>query len=108
LLPELAAGAGRLGGYWFGKTDASVYLEEQVTAAQREAIRKRISALDVVAELSYESKADAYARFNELESMLVAKPWPPATRRSSCLLVPPACSGRPFRAGWRGSTASPR
>jgi cell division protein FtsX len=60
------AGADWLGGYWFGKTDASVYLEEQVTAAQREAIRKRISTLDVVDELYYESKAEAYARFKEL------------------------------------------
>jgi cell division protein FtsX len=60
------AGADWLGGYWFGKTDASVYLEEQVTAAEREAVRKRISALAVVDELYYESKAEAYARFKEL------------------------------------------
>jgi cell division protein FtsX len=60
------AGAATLGGYWFGKTDASVYLTEQVTPEQREAVRERIEALDVVDQLYYESRADAAARLKEL------------------------------------------
>jgi cell division protein FtsX len=58
--------AARLGGYWFGKTDASVYLQLHVTPGQRDAIRRRIQSLDVVAEVYYESQADAYRRLQDL------------------------------------------
>jgi cell division protein FtsX len=60
------AGAAGLGGYWFGKTDASVFLDERVTPAQRAAIRSRIESLDVVDRVYYESRAEAYARYKEL------------------------------------------
>jgi hypothetical protein len=43
-----AAGAATLGGYWFGKIDASVCLKLDVTPAQRQAIPERIERLDVV------------------------------------------------------------
>jgi sigma-70-like protein len=46
--PTDVAGAATVGGYWLGKTDASVFLEEGVTPARRQAIRERIERLDVV------------------------------------------------------------
>jgi cell division protein FtsX len=61
-----ATDAGRFGGFWFGKTDASVYLKLQVTPAQRDAIRKRLKSLDVVDAVFYESRAEAYSRWREL------------------------------------------
>jgi cell division protein FtsX len=60
------AGADRLGGYWFGKTDASVILTEQVTPAQRDAIREQIQALDVVDQVHFESRTEADARLRRL------------------------------------------
>jgi cell division protein FtsX len=57
------AGAARLGGYWFGRADASVFLEQGVAPAQRSAIRQRLEALGVVDQVYYESRLDAYARF---------------------------------------------
>src|SRR5512132_561806 len=59
------AGAATIGGYWFGKTDATVFLEQGVTPAQREAVRRRIEPLDVVDRVFYESRADARARTRE-------------------------------------------
>ena len=58
-------GAASIGGYWFGKADASVFLEQGVTPAEREAVRRRIDASGVVDQVWFESKADAYARFME-------------------------------------------
>jgi cell division protein FtsX len=58
-------GAAMLGGYWFGKTDASVLLGGDTTPAEREAVRRRLQALDVVDRVFYESKAEAYARMRE-------------------------------------------
>jgi cell division protein FtsX len=55
-----------LGGYWFDKTDVSVILRLGVTPAQRDAIRRRIQSLDVVDEVYFESRAEAYARLKEL------------------------------------------
>jgi cell division protein FtsX len=60
------AGAATLGGYWFGKTDASVFLIDGVTPTQRDAVRRRIQALDVVDQVYFESKAEAAARLWEL------------------------------------------
>jgi cell division protein FtsX len=58
-------GAAMLGGYWFGKTDATVLLGGGATPAEREAVRRRLQALDVVDRVYYESKAEAYARMLE-------------------------------------------
>jgi cell division protein FtsX len=66
-----AAGADRLGGYWFARTDASVFLQEDATPAQRQAIRRRIESLEVVDRIWFESRAEAYAR---LKAMYRTKP----------------------------------
>jgi cell division protein FtsX len=55
-----------IGGDRFGKTDASVFLEQDVTPAQRDNIRRRIQSLEVVDRVYYESRADAYARARDL------------------------------------------
>ena len=55
-----------IGGDRFGKTDASVFLEQGVTPAQRDTIRRRIQSLEVVDRVYYESRADAYARARDL------------------------------------------
>jgi cell division protein FtsX len=55
-----------IGGDRFGKTDASVFLEQGVTPAQRDNIRRRIQSLEVVDRVYYESRADAYARARDL------------------------------------------
>jgi cell division protein FtsX len=60
--PTDVRGAAMLGGYWFGKTDATVLLGGGATPAEREAVRRRLQALDVVDRVYYESKAEAYAR----------------------------------------------
>src|SRR5918993_470141 len=64
--PTDVAGAASIGGYWFGKTDASVFLEQGVTPARRAAVLRRIQSLDVVDQIYYESRADAHARLQEL------------------------------------------
>jgi cell division protein FtsX len=63
--PTDVRGAAMLGGYWFGKTDATVLLGGGATPAEREAVRRRLQALDVVDRVYYESKAEAYARMLE-------------------------------------------
>jgi cell division protein FtsX len=65
-LPTDVAGAATLGGYWFGKIDASVYLKLDVAPARRQAIRERIERLDVVDQVYFESRAEAWARLREL------------------------------------------
>jgi hypothetical protein len=55
-----------IGGHRFGKTDASVFLEQGVTPAQRDTIRRRIQSLKVVDRVYYESQADAWARARDL------------------------------------------
>jgi cell division protein FtsX len=64
--PTDVAGAASIGGYWFGKADASVFLERGVTAARRDRIRRRIESLGVVDTVYYESRAEALARTKEL------------------------------------------
>jgi FtsX extracellular domain len=67
-LGRLAAdvrGAAMLGGYWFGETDATVYLGGGATPAERAAVRRRLHAQGVVDRVYYESKAEAYARMRE-------------------------------------------
>jgi cell division protein FtsX len=63
--PTDVRGAAMLGGYWFGKTDATVLLGGGATLAERDAVRRRLQALDVVDRVYYESKAEAYARIRE-------------------------------------------
>jgi cell division protein FtsX len=63
--PADVRGAAMLGGYWFGETDATVYLGGGATPAEREAVRRRLQALGVVDRVYYESKAEAYARMRE-------------------------------------------
>jgi cell division protein FtsX len=58
-------GAAVVGGYWFGKTDATVLLGGGATPAEREAVRRRLQALRVVDRIYYESKAEAHARMRE-------------------------------------------
>jgi cell division protein FtsX len=58
--------AAAIGGDRFGKTDASVFLEQGVTPAQRDTIRRRIQSMEVVDRVYYESRADAYARARDL------------------------------------------
>jgi cell division protein FtsX len=60
--PTDVRGGATIGGYWFGKTDATVLLGGDATPAEREAVRRRLQALDVVDRVYYESKAEAYAR----------------------------------------------
>ena len=60
--PIDVGGAATVGGYWFGKTDATVLLGGGATPAEREAVRRRLQALGVVDRVFYESKAEAYAR----------------------------------------------
>jgi cell division protein FtsX len=64
--PTDVAGAASLGGYWFGKADASVFLDEGITDGQRRAVRERIEALEVVDRVYHESRRDALARIREL------------------------------------------
>jgi cell division protein FtsX len=59
------AGAGMLGGYWFGKADASVFLAQGIDEAGRRAVRERIEAVDVVDQVFHESSRAAYDRFRE-------------------------------------------
>jgi cell division protein FtsX len=107
------AGAATIGGYWFGKADASVFLDEGVTPARRAAIRKRIESLKVVDRIYYESQTDAWARFREVfknkpemirnfgasalpESFRVRLQAPeqfPALRRALCPSAPSKASG---------------
>jgi cell division protein FtsX len=60
------SGAGMLTGHWFGKADASVFLSDGVDPARRAAIRRQLEALDVVDEVYFESRREAYDRFREL------------------------------------------
>ncbi|HKE98137.1 MAG TPA: permease-like cell division protein FtsX [Actinomycetes bacterium] len=55
----------RMFGYWFGRADATVYLEERVTPAERAAVRAAIERLPFVDQATYESRAQAYERFLE-------------------------------------------
>jgi hypothetical protein len=59
------SGAGMVTGHWFGKADAAVFLEP-VDPARRQAIRDRILALDVVDQVFFESRQEAYDRVKVL------------------------------------------
>jgi cell division protein FtsX len=60
------SGAGMLAGHWFGKTDATVYLDQDVDPARRQLVKDRIEALNVVDKVYFESRREAYDRFRAL------------------------------------------
>jgi cell division protein FtsX len=58
-----ATGATGIAGYWFGRADASVFLDQFVQPARRQAVLDRIESVGVVDQVFYESSTEAYARF---------------------------------------------
>jgi FtsX extracellular domain len=60
------SGAGMLTGHWFGKADAAVFLSDDAGVDRREAIRHRLEALDVVDQVFFESRREAYDRLKVL------------------------------------------
>src|SRR6266545_2156656 len=53
------------GGYWSDKIEVSVFLAKKITPQQREAIGSQIRGLPVVDTVFYESRQQAYQRFND-------------------------------------------
>jgi cell division transport system permease protein len=53
------------GGYWADKIEVSVFLANDVTPAQRDAIRAQLDAIPVVQRIFYETKQEAYSRFKD-------------------------------------------
>jgi cell division transport system permease protein len=51
--------------YWFGKIQISVFLKQDVTQPERDAIRQQLQALPQVQQVFYESKEQAYQHFRE-------------------------------------------
>jgi cell division protein FtsX len=76
------SGAGMLTGHWFGKADASVFLSDGVDPARRAVIRRQLEALDVVDEVWFESRREAYDRFRALHR---AEPEPLERTRPAAL-----------------------
>jgi len=52
--------------YYYGEIEVSIFLRTDVTDAQRQAIDQAISSSSLVASKSYETRAQALARFQEL------------------------------------------
>jgi cell division transport system permease protein len=52
-------------GYWYGKIDVSVFLAQDITPAQRQAIDQRLVSLPGVQRVYYESQAQAFQRFKQ-------------------------------------------
>jgi cell division transport system permease protein len=52
-------------GYWYDKVEVSVFLNNDVTPADRDAINAKLHDLRLVERVYYESKADAYNRFKD-------------------------------------------
>ena len=52
-------------GYWYDRVEVSIFLANEVTQAQRESIEEDLNALPEVERVEYESKDDAYKRFQE-------------------------------------------
>jgi cell division transport system permease protein len=52
-------------GYWYGKIDVSVFLDQNVTQAQRDTILHDLETLPGVERVYYESQAQAYQRFKQ-------------------------------------------
>jgi cell division transport system permease protein len=53
------------GGFWSNKVEVSVFLTENVGDAQRAEIEQELKSLPVVEAVEYESKQQAFARFQE-------------------------------------------
>ena len=53
----------RLGAEWSNAAELSVYLKDDVTPAERQAVEAALAPGDVVASREFVSKADALARF---------------------------------------------
>jgi cell division transport system permease protein len=51
--------------FWFGKIEVSVFLEDGITQPQRDAIRTELDNLPQVERVYYESKDQAFKRFQE-------------------------------------------
>jgi cell division transport system permease protein len=60
----------RLGAEWSSAAEMSVYLEDQITDAQRSAIEAALAPSDIVASHEYVSKGTALSRFKETFSDL--------------------------------------
>lgn len=52
-------------GYWYERVEVSIFLKDDVTQSQREALRSELDAMPEVNQVFYESKEDAYERFKE-------------------------------------------
>ena len=52
--------------FWYDNIEVSVFLEPEVTGAQRDEIRGTLEGLPEVQEITYESKEVAFERFQEL------------------------------------------
>lgn len=52
-------------GYWYGKVEVSIFLANNVTQEQREALQSELEAMPDVKRVYYENKADAYKRFKQ-------------------------------------------
>lgn len=61
----VTANLDHLGAEWSGAAELSVYLKDDVTAAERRAIETALSSSDVVSARDYVSKADAFVRFKQ-------------------------------------------
>lgn len=55
----------RIGSYWGDRVEVSVFLQEGISPQQRSAIEQELRGIDVVQEVYYESKEQAYQRFKE-------------------------------------------
>jgi cell division transport system permease protein len=62
----------RLGAEWSNSAELSVYLKDDVTAAERRTVEAAIAPSDVVATHEYVSKSDALARFKQTFGDLAA------------------------------------
>jgi cell division transport system permease protein len=59
--------------FWYGKIQVSVFLKDDVTQPQQDAIYQQLKALPQVDQVFYESKAEAYVHFSqEFPKSLVA------------------------------------
>lgn len=55
----------KMKGYWYDRVEVSIFLRDNVTQSQREALRSELDAMPQVDQVFYESKEEAYERFKE-------------------------------------------
>lgn len=53
------------GGYWDDRTQVSIYLVDDISEAQRGEVRRKLNEIPVVEGVEFESKEQAYERFQE-------------------------------------------